>query len=506
MKRPPHKQPASSKPTAEASPASRASDPPRADVRVLWSRTGVAILSAVVLGLAAYEVPRLLAGKSVDLPAPRYFPSKRNRPLAAGPLPTAAEAVTRPPERIATTVRPIEAAPGTEPLATFFRALARTDAKAPGAITRVCHWGDSQIVSDNITSTIRRRLQERFGDAGHGFLTVGTPSGYLQRDVFHWSKGWSIAGVARPRFRDQRYGLAGQVSYARDGAIARFETRDKYPVGKRVSRFEISYLAAPVGGRFDLRVDGGAPVVVNTRSTGDQIEERVHRLRLPDGPHRLALRTLGYGQVRLFGVVMERDVPGIVYDSLGLKGAQMHDLLRNDEAHFARQLRWRRPDLVVFGFGTNESYQRIPMSTYRTQWTRLLQRARAALPRVSCLVLGPVDRVYHRSRSHPRTLPLTRTFRQVALAQGCGFWDTFAAMGGEGAAVRWRRAGLLWGDLAHLNPKGGERLGALITTALLERYAAWKRRVAPAARRAGARPARASSRPTMDAPAPPRGR
>lgn len=482
--------------------SARDPDLPRDDVRVLWSRTGVAIVSAVVLGLAAYAVPRMLAGKSVDLPAPRYFPSKRNRPLAAGPLPTAAEAATRPPERIKTTVRPIEAPPGTEPLATFFRALARTDAKTPGAITRVCHWGDSQIVSDNITSTLRRRLQERFGDAGHGFVTVGTPSGYLQRDVFHWSKGWSIAGVVRPLFRDQRYGLAGQVSYARDGAIARFETREKYPVGKRVSRFEIAYLAHPLGGRFDLRVDGGPPVVVNTRVAGKRpggsAQERVHRIQLSDAPHRLAIRSLGYGQVRLFGVVMERDVPGIVYDSLGLKGAQMHDLLRNDEAHFARQLQWRRPDLVVFGFGTNESYQHIPMSTYRTEWTRLLQRVRAALPRVSCLVLGPVDRVYHRSRSHPRTLPLTRTFRRVALAQGCAFWDTFAAMGGKGASVRWRRAGLLWGDLAHLNPKGGERLGELIVTALLERYAAWKRRVArprrPSSRSAGASPRAATKR------------
>jgi len=387
-------------------------------------------------------------------------------------------------------VRPIEAAPGSRPLETFFRALARTESKAAGAVTRICHWGDSQIVSDNITSTVRRRLQERFGDAGHGFLTVGTPSGYLQRDVFHWSKGWSIAGVARPRFRDHRYGLAGQVSYARDyGAIARFETRESYPVGKRVSRFEIAFLAHPLGGRFDLRVDGGAAVVVNTRLTASGgrasgvgasaavvEQERVHRIQLPDGPHRLALRSLGYGQVRLFGVVMERDVPGVVYDSLGLKGAQMHDLLRNDEAHFARQLQWRRPDLMVFGFGTNESYQHIPMSTYRASWTRLLRRMRAALPGASCLVLGPVDRVYHHSRSHPRTEPLTRTFREVALAQGCGFWDTFAAMGGEGAAVRWRRAGLLWGDLAHLNPEGGKRLGDLLATALLERYAAWKQR------------------------------
>ena len=93
-----------------------------------------------------------------------------------------------------------------------------------------------------------------------------------------------------------------------------------------------------------------------------------------------------------------------------------------------------------------------------------------------CLVLGPVDRVFRRRLSHPRTAPLNEALRRVALAEGCAFWDTFKAMGGPGAAVAWRRARLMWGDLAHLNPYGGKKLGTLISKALLERYANWRRR------------------------------
>src|SRR5690606_24603507 len=52
----------------------------------------------------------------------------------------------------------------------FFAALARTQQKQDGAITRIAHFGDSIVVSDYISGTLRRKLQETFGDAGHGYM------------------------------------------------------------------------------------------------------------------------------------------------------------------------------------------------------------------------------------------------------------------------------------------------------------------------------------------------
>ena len=41
----------------------------------------------------------------------------------------------------------------------FYASLALTQAKQPGAVTRVTHYGDSPITNDGITSTVRRLLQ-----------------------------------------------------------------------------------------------------------------------------------------------------------------------------------------------------------------------------------------------------------------------------------------------------------------------------------------------------------
>ena len=57
----------------------------------------------------------------------------------------------------------------------FYDALARTEQKEPGAITRISHFGDSPVSGDLISGEARTLLQEKFGDSGHGFITVSKP-------------------------------------------------------------------------------------------------------------------------------------------------------------------------------------------------------------------------------------------------------------------------------------------------------------------------------------------
>ena len=51
-------------------------------------------------------------------------------------------------------------------LKAFYQALWRTEAKQPGAVTRILHYGDSPVTADSITADARSLMQEHFGDAG----------------------------------------------------------------------------------------------------------------------------------------------------------------------------------------------------------------------------------------------------------------------------------------------------------------------------------------------------
>ncbi|MBC7172066.1 MAG: hypothetical protein H5U40_06565, partial [Polyangiaceae bacterium] len=357
----------------------------------------------------------------------------------------------------------------------FYEALLRTAEREEGALTRVAHYGDSSIATDLITHTVRRRLQQRFGDGGHGFVLIAR--GYLpyyHRDLTHVTSGnWRVYEVTRASLGDGHYGYGGIAIRGAGGAKARFGTDAEAPVGQRVSRFDLYYRAERRGGRVELRVDGGEARVLST--TSDVEEDRVESIRVPDGAHQLELRHLG-GPVHLYGMVLEREGPGVVYDSLGLVGARANRLLNFDEEHVQAQIARRGTDLLVLGFGGNESSDSIAEDTYYAEFVQVIRRMRGEREDLGCLIVAPLDQAERVGTSirTMRAIPrIVAAQRRAARDEGCGFYDTWQAMGGEGAMRRWYRAQprLALGDFRHATPAGYEIIGNMLYKALLAGFA-----------------------------------
>lgn len=400
-------------------------------------------------------------------------------PNKAGQLPAvqAAQSQTETPMAAVVSSKPgdIEDASG-KALQHFFAALHKTE--QGNHITRISHYGDSPITGDMITSTVRRKLQLRFGDAGHGFVLLAKPWGWYQHiGVQHEANGWQ----SEPMFigkGDHRFGFGGASFVAQAaGATASFSTVEDVEVGKQVSAFEIYFLAQPGGGEFDVEVDGMPQARVAT--AGNETRSGFHRVNVTAGAHTLTLRTVGNGEVRMFGVVLEASARGVQYDSLGVNGAFVGLLNRyQDEATWAEQLQQRKPDLVILAYGANESeYENWPMEQYEQDTRAVVRRIRAALPETSILFVGPMDRGKRGAGGTIITRPtipkLIAAQRRLAAELGCAFFDTFTAMGGEGTVARWYEAKprLMGGDFTHPTWPGSEIVGTLIHDALLRAYA-----------------------------------
>jgi lysophospholipase L1-like esterase len=359
----------------------------------------------------------------------------------------------------------------------FYEALLRTAEREPGAITRVAHYGDSSIAGDGITSTLRRRFQQRFGDAGHGFLLIarGTMP-YRHQDVRHQSNDeWRLIELVRAGLRDRRYGYGGVQYRSASGGTARFATVESGPIGTRVSRFELWFQRHERGGNVDLRVDGGERVVVETR--GESQRDDWHVIDVPDGPHRLELRTIGGGESRLYGMVMERAGPGVVYDSLGMVGARGRRMLGFDPQHFAEQHARRATNLIVLAFGGNDADDTLTPEQFESEYRRIARMVRRARPEAACLLMAPLDQAQRDERGNIVTLEplpiIVEAQRRAAAAEGCAFFDTYAAMGGEGSMRRWFRANprLAFGDYRHATPAGYAVIGNMLYKALLKGFA-----------------------------------
>lgn len=359
----------------------------------------------------------------------------------------------------------------------FYRSLKRVQDKKFGAVTRLLHYGDSLITGDYVTQTVRRLMQTRFGDAGHGFVLAGKPAPWYRRAnlTLNSSKGWKINRMTKPTIRDRAYGL-GAVTFrtTKGGEWVSLKPKGE-ELGKSFSKMEVYYYGQPRGGKFEMGINGRM-VEVNTRT--EKPTSRKAEIQMNDGPHEFKLRTKGGGEVRLFGVALERDGPGVIYDSLGLDGARASLLKRMNPEHWHDQIRLRKPDVLLIHYGTNESQaERLNIRRYADDLSQTVGVLRMALPGVSCLIVAPMDRADKDENGKLKTRPVVKRIvlaqRRVAYEQGCAFWNTWRAMGGENSMAAWYKKGLGGGDLTHPTRAGARRIGSMLFAALMDGYANW---------------------------------
>ena len=382
---------------------------------------------------------------------------------------------------------PVSKLPGSEPAELGLQRLEGTvqtltrirdvlRAAKTGQRTRLSFFGASHTGADLWTGRIRRTLQDRFGDLGHGFiLPAALYKGYRGSDVnLCRTQGWLSDWVGKGN--GHRDGLLGPGGMSVSSADARdfgwIETTRQNKHGRKVSSFEVLALAQPGGGGLLLQVDDTDSHRVETNGPGASLL-RI-RIEVPDGPHRLLLRPAGDGEVRLFGVSLERQGAGILVDAMGIRGRQMKTWLNWDQDLAGQGLRALAPDLVVLAYGTNEaSQQKYSMQEYRADLRLALSQLRSRLPEdVPCILAGPSDRGVrlggNRFAIWDRTAPVAQVQREVSSEYGCAFWDWQQATGGPGSMVAWyfTEPRMAARDLIHFNRKGYQWLGDRFVAAL----------------------------------------
>jgi lysophospholipase L1-like esterase len=370
---------------------------------------------------------------------------------------------------LAAPVPPIERA---ETLAPLFEGLAAIERKRAAGPVRIGIWGDSNLTLDEVSGIFRRQLQGRFGDAGHGYLGVGNPfRGYRHMDVGRTMIGYWQTYIFTRGEKPKRggFGAGGMVAATGERrARIRIDTAsESAPVGARASRLSVFYLRQPDGGSFAISVDGKEQARVATAGTEVAVLE--HVVSVPDAPHRFEVTSLEAKRwVQLYGVTLEREVPGVVVDAFGVTGATFGTLAALSPESVRPMLEARRHDLVVFALGTNFWNSDENPEGLR----KLIELHRSLDPKRPILVLTPPDHVQteHHTHSDPRVVRVTEQLRTAAATHGVALWDFRAAMGGDGSMWSFVQRGLAGKDLYHLTPTGARLMGARFAHALLAAY------------------------------------
>jgi hypothetical protein len=431
---------------------------------------------------------------------------RRTAALSAGDAPATA-ATTSTTDTAAPLATEINDTPATVALANFYRALGTLEGgRAAGTVT-ILHLGDSHIAADRFSGDMREQFQSRFGNAGRGMLMPGL---YLARGVKfeqngQWQTALSTGSAPGP------YGITG----VKVTASSREDWLRMTATDRPFSWSEVTFQTGPAQGDALIALDGEMKQVSTNASTPSWKTVRLER------PAReLIIRPKGDGAITVHAINIGDEKPGVRYVNLGLPGATASTPLAWNTGQIADDLKRVSPDLIVIGYGTEESFEdTLNMRDYEAKAMRMMSVLRQAAPEASLLVIGPPDvarlpnfagatgrasdvcralspqeRASYAQRlraSDPRLArwhpPLRldevrAALRRAAAASQAYFWDWSKLMGGACGVHAWVHSDppLAANDHIHLTEEGSKRSARLLFRELMTGYDSYSR-PAPAA-------------------------
>jgi lysophospholipase L1-like esterase len=356
--------------------------------------------------------------------------------------------------------------------------------------------GDSHTSADFLTGALRRRLQQRYGNGGPGYITAGRPHiGVLSSSVkISVSPKWTYQAIQKSD-NAGAFWLSGfnAVVSAPDEALA-FAA----DAPMTFDSIEIEAVRQPGGGAFDIITDGAVKRSYDLNA--EKVEPVVLRLTPGAGPtgrvRQIEIRTRSDGVVSIASVAIYNRQSGVSYNSIGYPGATVDLLNKFDQALLADDLRRINPQIVVLSFGTNEaSKTNLDLARYAQNYEKAIDRIKAVLPAAEIVLIGPPDgdeRAPHCGKSSADTVcrpgvlpeapppapgappskpadcdwhPLPKldavrdAQREIAVRRGFAFWDWSSIMPRECGAHRWFQSSpaLMEPDHVHLTVRGYNR-------------------------------------------------
>ncbi len=340
---------------------------------------------------------------------------------------------------------------------------------------RIGMYGDSNMTMDWMTGRMRRDLQLKYGDAGHGYVALARPwTWYEHRDVRHgfWTNSWKAFATSTAPAADRLIGFAGIAAQnTHPGATTWVATAEPgAPIGITASRFEVYYLKRKNAGSFKVLIDKKEVATIDTAS--DQTEAGFASFETTDAAHEIQFVAQGKQPVRLYGVTLERGEPSFVVDSLGVGAISPRQMVDNENQDLNRQmLEHRKYDLILDLVGSNMWDPERLASDYAT----IIGTHRKAIPGLPFVMMSPADMVEKPTSktSDARIVRVGAMKKKIAAENKVAFWDFRAAMGGELSMLAFKKHGMARPDLTHFNEKGAAYMGDRIVYAIWKDFMRW---------------------------------
>ena len=348
-------------------------------------------------------------------------------------------------------VAPVKGAFG--PLGRFHAKLAALKSGQRKRPITILHIGDSHVASDSFSRGIRTSLQARYGDAGRGMVLPAAAFKYGVADQVKLSTSGRWRGNTALKSRRGKFGISG-VSVSSRSSKSSMTLKSK---SGPFDWAEVTVAAGPSQGAFTMKAG-----TVSKRFDAYSKNKGSKTFRINARGRSLKVTPGGGAQTTILNWATGKNRAGIRYVNFGLIGATVDITKRFDKKLVANDVRRLDPDLIIYGYGTNEGFNdNLDLSAYAKRATRYVKTLKASAPNADLVYLGAASGLRKKGNracggwSVPRKLgPLRKTMRKLASQQNAGYWDWSAKMGGVCGINAWAKKGLAAKDRIHLTSKG----------------------------------------------------
>ncbi len=174
-------------------------------------------------------------------------------------------------------------------------------------------------------------------------------------------------------------------------------------------------------------------------------------------------------EFQLYGISLDNDDPGLIYNSIGVNGASTKSYLRCEL--FSQHLQAIPPDLVIFCIGINDAYDPdFCESCYEKNYDKLIEWIKSVNPNADFLFVTNNDSYYKKRYPNKRVEGAREVMINLAKKHKGGMWDMYHVMGGLGSIKTWQKHGYAKTDKIHLTADGYNLMGDLMFSAIIKKY------------------------------------
>ena len=359
----------------------------------------------------------------------------------------------------------------------FYEKLYRLEMSKKGRVN-IAHIGDSHIQADHFSGAIRQKLQLKFGNAGRGLIfpykvaKSNEPGSYKTTTTSTWNAKRNVY-YENPL----PIGISGFTIETAD-SCSEINLTVKDQPGLSYSFTDFTLFQEKGINNYDITVCDEFNCEKGTfKSTTKSFTPFVSEMKFDKPMRQIILRnqvsdTANQKSTRIYGMLLENDSSGILYNMIGVNGAEYRHYKMSK--YFIEQMSYLNSDLVIVSLGTNEAFfPNFDKNVFYNNMDTLITSIKTANPKATVLLTTPADsyRKARKGRVKNPDMKLARlTIINYCLQHNLPYWDLYEIMGGYGSMAKWFTAKLAAKDRVHFNGRGYQIQGDLFYKALMNGY------------------------------------